>query len=352
VAQPVPVRDLPDRPWRPMLLGALLLAVALTGMWEWHWRAFGAVPGIRDDNALWARQRREVDEDAGATVLVGASRSLCDIQLPVWQRLSGRRPIQLALAGTSPLFALEDLAADASFKGRVVVGVAPDIFFSGFEYQTGLIWYFRKESPSQRVGKQISMHLVEPWLAFYDPDFALFTVLRRQPWPQRKDLPGGISVRKLFITESDRNTYLWSKLETDPDYRALARSIWAQDFNDPPPTPQKIAENKQTLDTQITRATSAVARLRARGVPVLFVRHPSGGDYLAYENRDYPRRTTWDVLLARTHAPGLHYQDYPELQGYDIPEWSHMTRASAERYTETLYRIIDRDYALPNGARW
>src|ERR1700733_5255635 len=80
VAQPVPVRDLPDRPWRPMLLGALLLAVALTGMWEWHWRAFGAVPGIRDDNALWARQRREVDEDAGGTVLLGASRPLCDLQ--------------------------------------------------------------------------------------------------------------------------------------------------------------------------------------------------------------------------------------------------------------------------------
>src|ERR1700730_1623086 len=106
VAQPVPVRDLPDRPWRSMLWGALLLAVALTGVWEWHWRAFGVTPGIRDDYALWARQRRKVDEGmANATVLIGASRTLFDIQLPVWERLSGRRPIQLALVGTSPLFA-------------------------------------------------------------------------------------------------------------------------------------------------------------------------------------------------------------------------------------------------------
>jgi hypothetical protein len=352
VAQPVPVRDLPDGPWGPMLLGALLLAVVLTGVWEWHWRAFGVTPGIRDDNALWARQRRLVDAGAGdATVLIGSSRTQFDIQLPVWERLSGRRPIQLALVGTSPLFALEDLAADASFNGRVLVGVAPDIFFSGYEYQTGLIRYFRKESPSQRVSKVLSMHLIEPWLAFYDPDFALFTVLRRQPWPKRKELDEGTSVRKLLIAAADRNSYLWSKLETDSNYRDLARSIWAENFNGPK-TPEEIAENERALNTQIERASKAVARLRARGVPVVFVRHPSSGNYLAFENQQLPRRTTWDVLLTRTHAPGVHFQDYPALQGYELPEWSHMTRPSAERYTEQLYRIIDRDVPAPRGARW
>lgn len=353
VAQPVPVRDLPDRPWWPILLGALLLAVALTGVWEWHWRASGVIPGSRDDNALWARQRRKVDEGrADATVLIGSSRTLFDIQLPVWERLSGRRPIQLALVGTSPLFALEDLAADVHFKGKVLVGVTPDLFFSGYEYLTGLIQYLRKESPSQRVGKLISMDFVEPWFAFYDQDFALFTVLRRQPWPHRKDLEEGISVRKLLISEPDRNAHLWSKLETDADYRSLARRIWTQNFDDPPSTPQEIAENQRTLDTQISRASTAIARLRARGVPVLFVRDPSTGDYLAFENRAFPRRTSWDVLLAKTHAPGVHFQDYSALQGYDLPEWSHMTRASAERYTEALYGIIERDFAPPDGTRW
>ena len=133
IAQPVPVRDVPNRSWPSMLLSALLLTVLLTSAWEWHWRAFGAVPGFRDDDALWARQRRRIDAGEGnATVLIGASRTFFDLQLPVWERLSGRRPIQLALDGTSPLFALEDLADDPSFTGRLVVGVAPDIFFSGF----------------------------------------------------------------------------------------------------------------------------------------------------------------------------------------------------------------------------
>jgi hypothetical protein len=352
VAQPVPVRDIPDRPWPLMLLGALLLAIAFTGAWEWHWREYGVVPGMRDDEALWARQRRRIDSGEGdATVLVGSSRTFFDIALPVWERASGRRPIQLALVGTSPLFALEDLAVDPSFRGRVLVGVAPDLFFSGYEYRSGFLKAFQKESPSQRVGKWLSMKLVEPHLAFYDPDYAVFTILRRQDWPARKDLEGGTAVRKLSISEADRYSYMWSKLETDADYRALARRIWTEDFK-PLPT-KEAAERQQTIDKQIKRAAAAFARLRARGVPVVFVRHPSVGDYLAFENRDFPRLKTWDVFLAKSGAPGIYFEDYPELRsGYELPEWSHMTRASAERYTAALYRILERDFAPADGTRW
>ena len=52
---------------------------------------------------------------------------------------------------------------------------------------------------------------------------------------------------------------------------------------------------------------------------------------------------TWDVLLRRTGAPGIHFEDYPELQGMELPEWSHLTHADAERYTAALYKIIARD---------
>jgi hypothetical protein len=37
------------------------------------------------------------------------------MQLDVWERLDGRRPIQLAIEGTSPLKVMEDLAADPKF---------------------------------------------------------------------------------------------------------------------------------------------------------------------------------------------------------------------------------------------
>lgn len=353
VAQPVPERPVPDLPWRGVFLSSLALALLLIGAWEWHWRDYGVVPSYRDDSALWAIQRRRIDTtDADATVVVGASRVFFDVQLPVWERLSRRRPVQLAVVGTSPLFALEDLADDANFRGRVLVGIAPDMFFTGHQYRAGWLKDLKHQTPSDRVGKWLSMHLVEPYFAFYNEDFAFFTVLKRQPWPLRPGRPGGTAVRKLSNTEADRNNRMWNKVENDPEYRAVARRIWAEDFYNPPPTPAEAAEHERTLETQIARAAAVVAKLRARGIPVLFLREPSDGEYLAYESRDFPRATTWDVLLAKTGAPGIHFADYPELQGFNLPEWSHMAAADADRFTARLYGIIDREYGRPQGVHW
>jgi hypothetical protein len=354
VAQPVPERDVPPQPWLRVLLGALLVAVTLVGLWEGYWRNYGAVPGYRDDAALWARERRRVDTAVpGTTVLLGSSRSFFDVQLPVWQHLGGRRPIQLSLVGTSPLFALEDFAANEAFHGQLLVDVAPDLFFTGFESRAEFGPYWRKESPSQRVGKWLSMTFVEPWFAFYDPDFAFFTVLRRQAWPERPGAPERAGPRKLAIVGPDRAAHMWAKVERDPQYRTIARGIWAERFGPRPPAAGAAADAAALVDTQIARAAAAVATLRARGVHVLFVRHPTGGDYLAFERRAFPRATTWDRLLARTGAPGIHFEDYPQLQqGFEFPEWSHMARESAERYTAALYRIIEREHPLHDGRRW
>jgi hypothetical protein len=349
VAQPVPVRPVPEQPWGRILVGAALIFALLLGCWEAYWRAYGVHPGIANTYGLWAMQRRRIDAGEGnATVLLGASRVFFDIQLPVWERLAGRRPIQLAIEGTSPLPFLDDLADDAGFTGRMLVGVAPDVFFSGYQYRGGVLPYVRKESPSQRIGQWLSMHLIEPYLAFDDPDFALRTVLARQPWPARPGRRWFTEVRKLADHEPDRNTHLWSKLADDPEYRTMARRVWQEGFepSDDDPTPE---EARKAEKEQIDRAARAVAKLRSRGVSVLFVRLPSDGEYLAYENREFPRARTWDALLAATGAPGIHFGDYPELQGYYLPEWSHMTLAEGERFTAALYGIIARDFWGPGA---
>jgi len=344
VAQPVPARPVPEQPWGRILLGVILLLVLLVAGWEWYWREFGVKPSISNTYGLWAIQRRRIDAGEGdATVLLGASRMYFDVQLPVWERLDGRRPIQLSFEGTSPLAAVEDLAADPNFIGRILIAVEPDLFFSGFEYRAGAIRYTRKESPSQRIGQWLSMHFIEPFFAFDDPDYALQTVLARQPWPERPGREWHVSVRRLAETAADRNTHLWSKVAEDAQYRELARRIWRQDFqpsaDDPPPEEARKIEKEQ-----IDRMTKAVVQLRARGVKVLFVRMPSDGEYLAYEDHEYPRARSWAALLAATGAPGIHFEDYPRLQGYYLPEWSHMTLAEGERFTAALYGIVMHDF--------
>jgi hypothetical protein len=342
IAQPVPIRPVPVQPWGRILLGMVVLLALLLGAWEWYWRDFGATPGVRNSDGLWAIQRRRIDAGEGdATVIVASSRLYFDLQLDVWEKLDGKRPIQLAWEGTSPVPFLEDLAADPKFTGRVLVGVAPELFFSGFAYRGKALKYARDESPSQRFGQWLSMTFVEPYFAFDEFDYALAAVIKRQPWPDRPGKPSRLDVRKLAVTEPDRNTHMWGKVETDADYRALMRRVWTQDFNDEDPPRAELDKGR---DVQIDKAVKAVATLRARGVKVLFVREPSAGPYLDYDNRLFPRATSWDVLLAKTGAPGIHFEDYPQLQGFELPEWSHIGYADAKKFTAALHAIVVRDF--------
>ena len=345
-AAPSYQRAIPVVNIRRAWLVAVVFLLAAFAAWELKWRAWGAEPTYRNSDASWAMQRRRIDAGEGdKTVLLGASRVLFDVQLPVWEQMLSERPIQLAIEGTSPLPMLEDLADNPNFTGRLLVGVAPDVFFTGFGYRDGVVKYHKKETPSHRAGHWLSMHLIEPFFSFYDDDFRLFTVLKRQKWPARAGVQTFLEVRKLTMQDADRNTWMWSKVETDPAYRDLCRSVWAQGFDVPIPgmeTPEALA---RVANEQIDRTVAAIAKLRARGVPVLLVRPPSDGAYLATENRDFPRATTWDPLVDKTAVPGIHFEDHNELQGLDAPEWSHLSRASAERFTEALCRLIQRDHA-------
>jgi len=349
VAQPVPERDVPAQPWRRVFVVAIALFAVLMAGWEWYWRDFGVTPSYRNSDGQWAQQRRRIDEgEGGKTVLIGASRMLFDIQLPTWESVSGERPIQLAMEGTSPVPVLEDLAADPDFTGRVLIDVTPHVFFAGQAYRDQLLTYYRKQSPSQRIGDWLSMTFLEPYFAFYDPDFALGTIVQRQAWPARAGVPVRRVPRKLVEHDIDRNTYMWSKVETDPDYHALVQEIWRFNFARPVgqvlpgmDTPEK---KKKAIDAQIDRAAAAITKLRQRGVQVLFLRPPSNGPILEFEDRELPRAMTWDVLLQRTGTRGIHFEDYPELQGYYMPEWSHLSASEAVRFTQVLVPIVEREF--------
>ena len=347
IAQPVPERDIPVQPWGRVFWVAIVLFVILLGGWEWYWRDYGVTPAYANSNDSWAAQRRRiVNGEGNSTVLIGSSRMLFDVQLPIWESATGKRPIQLALEGTSAVPVLEDLADDTNFTGRLLIGVAPDLFFSGFAYRGAAIPYFHKQSLSQRSGHWLSQHFVEPYFAFYDGDYALNTVVRRQAWPARPGVPQRISVRKLALSDADRNTHLWQKVETDPAYQAQARRIWAQNFTGPPrpnmDTPEKL---QKLIDKQISRATAAVSTLRARGVRLTFVRLPSDGDYYAFEKKVFPRAQTWDALLQRTGSTGIHFEDYPQLQGYYLPEWSHVSASEANRLTSALVPLVEQEFS-------
>ena len=153
-----------------------------------------------------------------------------------------------------------------------------------------------------------------------------------------------MDVRRLAIYSKNRNARLYEKVETDEAYADLAKAIWAQRF-----IPiEEVDEEKKTADLenrakQIERVVAAANSLQERGIEVVFVRNPSEGHYAMSEPMYNPRAETWDVIIERTGALGIHWQDHVELQGYWLPEWSHMTGSEADRYTKALYHVIQRE---------
>jgi hypothetical protein len=83
-----------------------------------------------------------------------------------------------------------------------------------------------------------------------------------------------------------------------------------------------------------------VTKLRARGVKVVFLRAPVIGPYYDFEEKIAPRARTWDNLLARTGVPGISFTDYPQLQGLEQPEWSHLSEPAARKFTAALVPLV------------
>ena len=327
-------------------LMALVVFIVLIVLWEQYVRSQGVTPSYRNSDGLWAEQRRRINTDAGdGWVIIGSSRILFDIQLGVWEKLDNNRPLQLALEGTSPVGVLEGLAEDFDFTGSVIVGVAPGLFFSGYEYRRDALKRYQDETPSQWLGQKISMW-AEPYLAFYTYDYALPTILHRQDLPFREDVEHRLDVRKLSNMERDRNNRMWDKISYDHEYRDLARFIWAQNWK-PFAELAKLRQEgiKKGRAKQIERAIKAVKTIQARGARVIFTQMPYEGHYARSEPDIAPRELTWDILIEKSGALGLHFTDHKQMQGYSLPEWSHMTGEEADRFTANFYQLIQANLA-------
>ena len=334
-AQPVPTRDVPAQPWAKMGATAFLLVALLLSLWEWEARTgLGLRAGDIDDSPQsWAEQRRLAD--FAPVTIVGDSRILFDTDLNRFQQLTGVRPIQTAIVGTNARALLDSYANDRGFHGLLIVGLADLSYFrpEGVGLGEGYLKGFDKnDKPAQLSGLWLDRWL-QRHIAFLDSDYRLSRWAIRFDEGMRKGAYGPYDdVWKISETYDDRQYAMWDRIETDPWLRAHARHAWNV-FNGPP-LPPAIA-NAVAADSAV-----AVRRIRERGGDVIFVRPPSAPELRKVENGRLPRAKGWDLLLARTHAKGIHFDDLPAAQGLNIPEWSHLSAKCATVFTDAYVRQL------------
>lgn len=328
---------------RPAIIMVVLVLLIICG-WEIYLRNQGVRITYDDGPPLWADKRARVYTPADqATVFVGSSRIKFDLDIDTWEKGTGRKAIQLACVGSSPLPVLKDLAEDKNFKGRVVVDVIESIFFSptplNYERTEPNIRYFKSRTPAQQASFVLN-HALESQFVFLDKEsFSLDAELDKLPVQNRPGVKSLPSFPREFHDDVTfgRQSKMMPEFLVDTGMQGQVKNIWLLGMNAAKAAPKPKVDPVPGI---LGILQDVIGKIRARGGDVLFVRPPSSGMYLTVELARFPRAGFWDKMLEATQCRGIHYADDSATAHLTCLEWSHLTPADAVLYTKALIKTL------------
>ncbi len=123
--------------------------------------------------------------------------------------------------------------------------------------------------------------------------------------------------------------------------QSTIQQIWLPLFTPPPPptyipTEEFAKQMSQAIEQRFHDVAAAVQKFRNRGGKIIFVHLPHSGELKTLEDRETPRAAVWDRVIKDTAAPGIFYEDFPDLAGFTCPEWSHLSAGDSVEFTKRL----------------
>ena len=338
-------RPIPELPWRGLTVAVVLMVIAATCAWEFYCRSIGYGPTLNDNEDLWTMARQRVKPES--IVIIGDSRGWFDLDLDELEKGLGKRPIQLAMGGGCAYPVLADLANDENFHGTIICSVLPRLFVAPpgtppMERGEKAVRRWHTQTPAQRASQYLAMPLEEHVAFLKQEELTLDELLKRLPIPNRPYARVPPRLPPYFGTvDRERRARMIEECAQPGKLQSTIQQIWLPLFTPPPPPsyiPKDVfmAKMKEAIEQRFHDVVAAVQKLRARGGKIVFVRLPYTGGLKALEDRDTPRAQTWDPLLKGTVAPGIYYEDYPELSGFNCPEWSHLSAGDSVEFSKRL----------------
>ncbi|MEL6104870.1 MAG: hypothetical protein AAFU85_02485 [Planctomycetota bacterium] len=308
-----------------------VLAVVVLGVIEVSLRRAGFQSGPHDDDVFWVSHRIRVEQiGAKGIVCLGSSRSQADIRVDQLRELTQRPVVQLAIAGSSPLPVLEDLAERSRFDGLIVLSISPHHAFSDRPDRISktMDWIARSHeansSPGERL--EIKMKIMVRDLVLLRQDFNWRTVANRY-------VIGGEPAYKEVFTKASR----WKHF---PDVMKGRRCGFQIEI---PEADQKLSNR----DALIERYVAAVKAIETRGGKVIIIRPPSTGKgnvaagLVDTEKKRLPRSKFYQPLVKSCGVPAFHAEDIVGLEKLYGVDGSHLCNTDARKYTDWLARAIN-----------
>ncbi|PKA83095.1 hypothetical protein ATE92_1241 [Ulvibacter sp. MAR_2010_11] len=337
------------------LIIALTLSIISLGSWELYWRSQGKIPDLDDDKNLWAVQRAKVENaTTNDVILLGSSRVLFDIQLDEWEEETGIRPIQLACAGSSPIPTFHDIVENTEFKGTVVVGITPGLFFST-TFPEASPWkraqtrvdYYEDRTYAQRMNHWLSLPLQKNFVFIstseegWSDDIDLKSLLNSVALEDRTGKPQYPPFNSFSYIDEDRNNLMSEKTATDTSFANGIKEAWKFLIMNNKNAPEKEATTKYFSED--------AEKFIKRGGNLILLRCPSSGWLKGGEDQFLPRNTFWDELVTASKGKGYYYEDYDNLKDLECPELSHLSAEDAKYFTKEIVKIMKKDQAIPTS---
>jgi hypothetical protein len=337
------VRPVPDLAWRGILLAVVAVTVVAAVGWEMRVRAWGYGPTLNDTPDLWAQRREAVQPDS--LVIIGDSRPHFDLDLDVLEQGLGRRPVQLALDGSCGYPILADLANDERFHGTIICSLVPGMMLAPggplVANSEKALKRYRHWTLAQRAGHELGM-LLEERIAFLKEDeLTLDALLGKISLPHRAHTGGPPLPPYFGSLDRERRARMIDQCAQPGWLQDRVKYGWPALFTPPPPPSYVPADvflqnMGKAVEARFHDIAAAVAKFRARGGKLVFVRFPFAGELKKLEDRGTPRAGPWTRILKETGAPGIYFEDYPELSSFYPPEWSHLSAPDSVEFTKRL----------------
>jgi hypothetical protein len=207
---------------------------------------------------------------------------------------------------------------------------------------SGAVKRFHGQTWAQRISHQLSVPLEKSFAFLKQEDLTLAALLLDLPIPDRPNALVPPRTPPYFCSiDRERRARLFEKAARPGPLQEKIKGRWLRLFTPPPPpsyVPHDIfaAKTKEAIEKRFLDTRIAADKIRARGGKIVFVRFPMTGPLKEHEDKFTPRAQTWEPLLQATQSPGIYFEDFPELAGFDCPEWSHLSAGDSVEFTKRL----------------
>lgn len=316
--------------WGKVWFISLMAVVICLGSWECFWRLQGFQPAVQDDWGTWAKVRRQaVRKGNQAIILVGASRIQAGLHPDILEKVTGKRPLILAIDGSSPVPVLENLAEDDRITGTIICSFTP--MFLGedsddFGRSKRWIRKYNQQKWSSRIETQLSILLEQTFVFRYSglQPGQLLKNIRVKRWPSPFYAPMRPDrYRAMDFSIADLDRILLGRIEREMEFQKKSAPL----------SPEKFME-------KVIRIDGFIQKIEKRGGKVIFIRFPSTGKVRQLEQQTWPRKKYWDIMAANIRSKAIHFEDYPSLSKFDCPDGSHLDVRDATFFTWSLAEIL------------